>query len=139
MYWYHPQDHCLVLIGPPPTGDVPVLVVTGVPWRTGWRYRERGYRHIYWDAGTMLSQVLAAAASAGVTAHLLSRFPDQAVAELVGADGVNEWPVAIVSLGVGTPTISTARPGGQRRGRQRAGQFGLVTSAHGQVTRTYWG
>ena len=24
-----------------PRGDAPALVVTGVPWRTGWRYRER--------------------------------------------------------------------------------------------------
>ena len=39
--------------------------MTGVPWRTGWRYRERGYRHIYWDAGTMLGQLLAVADSAG--------------------------------------------------------------------------
>jgi hypothetical protein len=42
----------------------PAVVITGVPWRTGWRYRERGYRHVYWDAGTMLAQLLAAAGSA---------------------------------------------------------------------------
>ena len=80
-------------VGPPPRGDAPTLVVTGVPWRTGWRYRERGYRHVYWDAGTMLSQLLAAADSAGIAARLHTRFPDAAVAELVGADGVHEWPV----------------------------------------------
>src|SRR5579863_2373006 len=56
VHWYHPQDHALVQVGPPPRGDSPVVVVTGVPWRTGWRYRERGYRHVYWDVGTMFSQ-----------------------------------------------------------------------------------
>ena len=60
VHWYDPLDHALVQVGPPPRGDAPTLVVTGVPWRTGWRYRERGYRHVYWDAGTMLAQVLAA-------------------------------------------------------------------------------
>ncbi len=94
LYWYHPQDHCLVLVGPPPSGDAPAVVVTGVPWRTGWRYRERGYRHVYWDAGTMLSQLLAAADSAGIAARLHTRFGDQVVAALVGADRVHEWPVA---------------------------------------------
>jgi len=51
------------------------VVVTGVPWRTGWRYRERGWRHVYWDAGTMLGQLLALAGSAGLAAALYTRFP----------------------------------------------------------------
>ena len=58
----------------PARGRPRLVVVTGVPWRTGWRYRERGFRHVYWDAGTMLSQLLAAADSAGhpdSTAHAL--------------------------------------------------------------------
>ena len=76
VHWYDPLQHALVQVGPPPPGDGPALVVTGVPWRSGWRYRERGYRHVYWDAGTMLAQLLALADSAGLTASLYSRFPD---------------------------------------------------------------
>jgi hypothetical protein len=98
VHWYDPLDHALVQVGPPPSGEAPALVVTGVPWRTGWKYRERGFRHVYWDAGTMLAQTLALADSAGVTARLFSRFPDAAVSALVGADGVQEWPVAVVGL-----------------------------------------
>jgi hypothetical protein len=105
VHWYHPQDHALVQVAPPPRGAAPAVVVTGVPWRTGWRYRERGYRHVYWDAGTMLSQLLAAADSAGLAPRLYSRFPDASVAALVGADGVHEWPVAVVALGDGAPAI----------------------------------
>src|SRR6185295_16687519 len=56
VHWYDPLDHVLLQVGPPPHGDAPALVVTGIPWRTGWRYRERGFRHVYWDAGTMLAQ-----------------------------------------------------------------------------------
>src|SRR5207245_11218315 len=101
VHWYDPREHALVRIAPPPRGGAPALAVTGVPWRTGWRYRERGYRHVYWDAGTMLSQLLAAATSAGVATSLYTRFPDDAVMQLVGADGTDEWPVAVVGLGGG--------------------------------------
>jgi hypothetical protein len=56
VHWYDPLAHELAQVGPAPGGGAPAVVVTGVPWRTGWRYRERGYRHVYWDAGTMLAQ-----------------------------------------------------------------------------------
>jgi SagB-type dehydrogenase family enzyme len=114
VHWYDPREHALVQIGPPPGSAAPTVVATGVPWRTGWRYRERGYRHIYWDGGTMLSQLLAAAGSTGVDAALYTRFPDAAVTELVGADGVHEWPIAVVALG-GAPSLQAA-------GRAAAGE-----------------
>ena len=129
VHWYDPIDHALVRVGPPPRGDVPALVITGVPWRTGWRYRERGYRHVYWDAGTMLAQLLAAADSAGVPASIRTRFPDAAVAALVGADGVHEWPVAVVALGDGAPALDTT--GSATTGDVDAApvEFPLVTAA----------
>ena len=105
VHWYDPREHALVLIGPPPHGRSPAVVVTGVPWRTGWRYRERGFRHVYWDAGTMLAQLLAVADSAGLTTRLHTGFPDASVAASVGADGVHEWPVAVVALGEGEPAL----------------------------------
>jgi hypothetical protein len=108
VHWYDPRDHQLVLVGPPPSGEVPALIVTGVPWRTGWRYRERGYRHVYWDSGTMLSQFLAAADSAGLPTQLYTRFHDAQVGVLVGSDGVHEWPVAVVALGDGLPALEAS-------------------------------
>lgn len=48
---------------------------------------------------------LRAAASAGVAPQLRSLFPDAAVRELVGADGVHEHPLALLSLGDGEPAI----------------------------------
>jgi hypothetical protein len=129
VHWYDPLDHALLQVGPPPHGGASAVVVTGVPWRTGWKYRERGYRHVYWDAGTMLAQLLAVADSAGLTPSLYTRFPDLAVAELVGADGVHEWPVAVVALGEGPPGLDA-------RGTPAAGEvdaapveFPLVTAA----------
>ena len=129
VHWYDPEDHTLVRIGPPPSGDAPVIVVTGVPWRTGWRYRERGFRHVYWDAGTMLAQLLAVADSAGHAARLHTRFPDDAAAAVVGADRTHEWPVAVVAFGDGTPALEPT--GDATAGEVDAAplEFPLVTDA----------
>ncbi|MFI7575704.1 nitroreductase family protein [Micromonospora sp. NPDC049497] len=110
VHWYDATRHGLVQVAPAATGTVTTLVVTGVPWRTGWRYAERGWRHLYWDAGTLLSQLSAAADSAGLSPQLRSLFPDAAVRELVGADGVHEYPLALLSLGDGEPAIGPTAP-----------------------------
>ena len=111
VHWYDPVQHALVQVGPAADGDVTTLVVTGVPWRTGWRYAERGWRHMYWDAGTLLSQLSASVASAGYTPRLRSLFPDAAVRRLVGADGVHEMPVALLSFGDGEPAMASTDAG----------------------------
>ncbi|MBK5307868.1 MAG: hypothetical protein JJD92_14380 [Frankiaceae bacterium] len=110
VHWYDGAEHALVQIAPPAGGDVTTLVVTGIPWRTGWRYAERGWRHLYWDAGTLLSQLVVAAAAAGLAPRLRSLFPDAEVRELVGADGVHEYPLALLSLGDGDPAVHPAAP-----------------------------
>lgn len=77
----------------------------------------------------MLSQLLAAADSAGIPAALHTRFPDAALTSLVGADGVHEFPVAIVALGIGEPAIvgsGAAAPGSIDAAPM---EFPLVTSA----------
>jgi len=129
VHWYHPQEHALVQVGPPPGGGAPAIVTTGVPWRTGWRYRERGYRHTYWDSGTMLAQLLAAADSAWVETSLYTRFPDAAVTALVGADGVHEWPVAVVSLGEGAPAVEASGPAVAGEIDAHPVEFPLATAA----------
>jgi nitroreductase len=137
VHWYDPVAHALVLVGPPPrpvgpAPGAPTVVVTGVPWRTGWKYAERGFRHVYWDAGTALSQLLALADSAGYAPSLYSRFPDAAVSELVGADGTYEWPVALVTLGDGAPTITAAAAATAGSIDADPLEFPLVTAAqHG--------
>lgn len=110
VHWYDPVEHSLVGIGPPANGETTTLIVTGIPWRTGWRYSERGWRHLYWDAGTLLSQMQAAAASAGLAPALRTLFPDEAIAALVGADGVHEYPLALLTLGSGAPAVGTTGP-----------------------------
>jgi hypothetical protein len=129
VHWYDPWDHALVQVGPPPRAGGPAVVVTGVPWRAGWRYRERGYRHIYWDAGTMLAQLLALADSAGLNAALYRSFPDAQVAALVGADRVHEFPVAVVGLSGTEPAVEPAGPAVAGEVDAAPLEFPLVTAA----------
>ena len=75
------------------------LIFTGLVWRTTWKYGERGWRHLYWDTGAMLANLLSAAEAHGVDAHVFAGFADQTVNDLLGIDGVDEVPIAVVALG----------------------------------------
>jgi SagB-type dehydrogenase family enzyme len=89
------------------------LVLTGIPFRTAWKYGERGYRHLFWDAGTMVGNLLALAEAHGLPARVYVGFVDRAVAELVGADGVDELALAVVTIGRGdaqSPALAAAEP-----------------------------
>lgn len=111
VYHYGPAEHALRrlrsadlrgnlgLAGPSP-GAV-TLAFTGIPWRTAWKYTARGFRHLYWDAGMMLANLLAAAAAQGIRARLFLGFVDRAVNDLLGMDGRSEFAIGLVSLGHG--------------------------------------
>ncbi|MGH9034623.1 MAG: nitroreductase family protein, partial [Acidimicrobiia bacterium] len=95
----------------PAVATAPVsFVLTGIPWRTGWKYGERGWRHLYWDAGTLLANLLATAAAHGLPARVLVGFVDAEVAHLVGVDGVEEFPLAIVAVGQDEPASVPEKP-----------------------------
>jgi SagB-type dehydrogenase family enzyme len=87
-----------------------VLVFTGVPWKTAWKYTERGYRHLFWDAGMMLANLLAAAAAARLPARVVVGFADGEVEALLGLDGVREFPLCLVPLGAGEDVAQAAGP-----------------------------
>ena len=125
VHWYDPEAHALVRIAPPAGGEATTLIVTGVPWRTAWRYAERGFRHLYWDAGTMLAQTLALAPEG----RLITRFPDARVSELVGADGTHEFPLALVALGDGAPRIEPAAPAAGGAVDHAPRELPLITAA----------
>jgi hypothetical protein len=139
VHAYRPVEHALVQVGPPPAGGTPALVVTGVPWRTGWRYRERGYRHIFWDAGTLLSQQLALAASARLPARLYTEFPDLEVRDLVGADGIAEFPVAVLALGDAPPGWTPGERGARGSVDASPVHFPLVTATQWAGISSRWG
>lgn len=139
VYLYRPVEHALLRVAPPPAGAMPALVVTGVPWRTGWRYRERGYRHLLWDAGYVLAHVMALAVSTGIPVRLYSTFPDVELRDLVGADGIGELPVAVVTLGDGPPGWEVAERGVPGSVGDPVVHFPLVTAVHWAGISSDWG
>jgi SagB-type dehydrogenase family enzyme len=76
-----------------------VLALTGTPWRTAWKYAERGYRHLFWDAGMIVANLLALAASVDVPARVVVGFADREVELLFGLDGRREVPLCLLPLG----------------------------------------
>jgi SagB-type dehydrogenase family enzyme len=86
------------------------VVVTGIPWRTAWKYGERGWRHLYWDAGTLVANFVAAADGVRLRTRVLSEFVDDAVAWLVGVDGVSEFPLVVVEVGAAAADETVGDP-----------------------------
>jgi SagB-type dehydrogenase family enzyme len=83
-------------------GDAPTtLVLTGIPWRTTWKYGERGYRHLFWDSGAILANMLALTEAAGITSRVLTGFVDDNVSHLLGLGSPEEYPLVIVPLASG--------------------------------------
>jgi SagB-type dehydrogenase family enzyme len=74
------------------------MILSGIHARTGWKYMERGYRHVWWDAGTMVANLLALAAAQELDPRLHMGFIDSELNELLGVDGTSEYALAVVSL-----------------------------------------
>ena len=87
------------------------LAFTGIVWRNSWKYQARTYRHLFWDAGTMLANALAVSAALGLEPRLLTGFVDASVHRLLGVDGTGEVALALLALGPETsPASSAAAP-----------------------------
>lgn len=114
VYQFSPQDFALrklragdyrsVLVNAsgedPSIATAPCLIVSASTfWRNAWKYQARAYRHCYWDNGTLLANLLAAAAARKTPAKVVVGFVDQAVSELLDLDERREAPLSIVALG----------------------------------------
>lgn len=87
------------------------VVLSAIYWRNTWKYQARGYRHLFWDSGTMLANLLATAAALGAAPRLFTGFVDAAVNRLLGLDPAHEAALEIVALGPeGAPAASPAAP-----------------------------
>jgi SagB-type dehydrogenase family enzyme len=86
--------------GEPAVAKAPaVLICTSTYWRNAWKYRARAYRHCYWDSGTILANLLGAAAVCDIAARVVAGFEDTGVSRLLGLDGEREAALTLVPLG----------------------------------------
>jgi SagB-type dehydrogenase family enzyme len=80
-------------------GAAAVLVVSGVFWRSRFKYGLRGYRFVLLEAGHAAQNALLAAAALALAAVPLGGFYDRRVDELIEADGVDESALYLVCVG----------------------------------------
>lgn len=114
VYHFGPQDFALrrlrdgdyrdVLVQAsgrePATANAPVIIVcASTYWRNAWKYQSRAYRHCYWDTGTILANLLAAAAARHMPARIALGFVDETVRRLLSLDPMREGALALVALG----------------------------------------
>jgi len=86
------------------------LVLSAIFWRNTWKYQARAYRHFFWNAGTLLANLLATAAAAGVPARILTAFADTEVHRLLDLDPAREAALVLVPLGAGAAPPPAAPP-----------------------------
>ncbi len=86
--------------GEPAVAAAPAVVVcTSTYWRNAWKYEARTYRHCFWDTGTILANLLAAAAAQRLPARVVLGFVDAALNRLLDLDTDREVTLALVPLG----------------------------------------
>lgn len=114
VYHYNPPSHSLDILR---QGDfrgwlasasedgrieqAPVtFIATSTWWRNAWKYRERTFRHSFWDSGTVLANLLAVAHAQGLPSSVVLSFADDDVVELLGLDPTEEAPVELIPVGI---------------------------------------
>jgi SagB-type dehydrogenase family enzyme len=85
------------------------LVLSAIYWRNTWKYQARGYRHFFWDSGTMLANALAVGGALGLTPALVAGFVDAEVNALLGVDPEREAALELLAIG---PAGAAAGPAG---------------------------
>ena len=114
VYQYDPVDHQLVQLR---TGDYRgfvstatgsyesvltapmILLVTSHWWRNAWKYRNRTYRHAFWDSGTISAHILSLAHAYMIRAEICASHVDEQLAMLLGLSPESEAPLFAIPLG----------------------------------------
>jgi len=89
------------------------LVLTAIYWRNTWKYQARAYRHLFWDSGTMLANVLAVGGALGLQPKVLTGFVDLEIDRLLGLEPSREVALELIALGpqgAGAPPAAALEP-----------------------------
>lgn len=84
-----------------------VIVFSSIAWRNAWKYRERSYRHWFWDSGVMAANLLATVNSIGLQINFKMGFIDDVVNKLVCVKNRQEAVIALAPIGVGLTKKNT--------------------------------
>jgi putative peptide maturation dehydrogenase len=120
LYHYHPIDHALEPLPPPPGGDLrafvrimvaaqkyfldaPVFVVMATRFpRTFWKYRNhsKAYRATIFDAGHLSQTLYLSATEFGLGAFITAAINEVDIERALGLDPLKESPLAVCGFGV---------------------------------------
>ena len=84
------------------------VVATAIYWRNTWKYQARGYRHLFWDSGSLLANLLGAATGLDLAARLVTGFVEREVNGLLGVDAEKEGALVLAPLGREGPPAPVA-------------------------------
>jgi SagB-type dehydrogenase family enzyme len=79
-----------------------VVVLSAIYWRNTWKYQARGFRHLFWDSGTMLANLVTAGSALGQRPSIVTAFVDAAVDHVLGIDADRETALEMVGIGPST-------------------------------------
>lgn len=115
LYYYHPIKHCLILIDESPEIQTQIFegcfrqemvrtsavnfIFTAIPYRTSWRYGQRGYRYLYLDAGHVGQNLHLASEAIGCGACMIGAYLDEALNEALRIDGNEEFVIYAATIG----------------------------------------
>lgn len=115
FYYYHPIKHLLIRIEAPQNiveqvydgclqqemvlRSAVTVILSAVPYRTVWRYSQRGYRYLYLDAGHLGQNIQLACQAVGAGACPIGAFQDEAMNDIIGADGIEEFVIYVWTIG----------------------------------------
>jgi len=74
------------------------LLITGIFFRSAWKYRARAFRYVLLDAGHLIENLVLAARVHGYRLSVHYDFDDLALARLLGIDSKREACLAVVNL-----------------------------------------
>ena len=115
LYHYHPVRHELVRLER--KGDIVqqvceaalgqemvaksavTFIVSAIPERTAWRYVQRAYRYLYLDAGHVGQNISLACEAIGAGTCMIGAYQDEAMNEIIGANGKDEFVIYAFSVG----------------------------------------
>jgi SagB-type dehydrogenase family enzyme len=75
------------------------FIYTAVPYRSCWRYGQRGYRYLYLDAGHIGQNLHLAAEAISAGACMIGAYMDEAMNEALKLDGIQEFVIYVSAVG----------------------------------------
>ncbi|MCK9557348.1 MAG: SagB/ThcOx family dehydrogenase [Candidatus Cloacimonetes bacterium] len=115
LYYYHPIKHCLILMEEGAEVHQKIFegclrqemvskaavnfILSAVPYRTSWRYGQRGYRYLYLDAGHIGQNLHLAAEAIGAGCCMIGAYLDEGLNSALNLDGFEEFVIYVAALG----------------------------------------